>query len=93
MKQLEANQLKFQFFEWLSAHNALTSYIANFCTFYNTDVAQFNDKLYKYDPIYWIDRAFTWMDTPQGHDYWEDLEYEWKKVIWTINRLPQISIY
>lgn len=93
MTEYGKNQLKHQFIEWLKAYEALTIFIENFCCFYNTDWDQFDSKMFKYNPNAWIDRAFTWMDTSQGHDYWQDLDAEWRKIIYTISKLPQISIY
>ena len=93
MKRYEKNQIKYQFIEWLKAHEVLTIFIENFCSFYSTDWDQFDLKMFDFGPNSWIDRAFTWMDTPQGHDYWEDLDSKWRNTIYIINKLPQVSIY
>lgn len=90
---IQKNQLKHQFIEWLKSHEALTIFIENFCNFHHTDWNQFDSKMFKYDPISWIDRAFTWMNTSQRHDYWENLDVEWRCIIYAMNKLPEISIY
>ena len=28
-----------------------------------------------------IDYSFTWSETPQGHDYWEKLHYEYRTML------------
>lgn len=29
--------------------------------------------------------GFIWMDTPEGHDYWKDLDSDWKILIQKLN--------
>lgn len=29
----------------------------------------------------YIDRAFTWSDTKEGHDFWEKLHDEWRDIV------------
>lgn len=36
------------------------------------------DWLVMNDPKDYIDGAFWWHDTPQGHDFWEKLNEKWK---------------
>ncbi len=61
------------FKNFLNINGALLSYITNTLMLGNKSTS-YNQKNY-------INDAFTWASTKQGHAYWEDLYYRWKSHI------------
>lgn len=66
------------FINWLSNRKLLNSFIHNWEE-YNSE--KFTLKLYSQScssyPEYWIDDAFSWTDSHEGYDFWEQRHYEW----------------
>ena len=67
------------FFNWLANRNLLKLFIHNWEE-YNSE--KFTPKRYSKScseyPEYWIDDAFSWADSYEGWDFWEQRHYEWK---------------
>lgn len=41
-------------------------------------------KVVKVQPQRIIDEAFCWAETPQGHGFWQDLHYQWRHKMSTL---------
>ena len=81
------------FFNWLSNRNSLKSFIYNWEK-YNSE--KFTPKRYsksclKY-PEYWIDDAFSWTDSYEGYDFWEQRHYEWRNFCQNNSNFKEIEI-
>lgn len=81
------------FLNWLSNHNSLKSFIYNWEK-YNSE--KFTPKRYskscsKY-PEYWIDDDFSWTDSYEGYDFWEQRYYEWKHFCQNNSNFKEIEI-
>lgn len=67
------------FINWLSKRNLLKSFIRNWEEF---NSKKFTLKLYlrscPKNPKYWIDYAFSWAESYEGFDFWEQCHYDWK---------------
>ena len=59
--------------DFLHYHNAYDNYIKNVIE-YGRDVKYFIEHTGKSS---YISAAFTWESTPQGHDYWSDINKIW----------------
>lgn len=63
------NQAMFiKFVAFLKEQGALESYFKNL---------EFR-RIFEYVPYNWVDAAFVWKDSPQGHDYWSNRAKVWK---------------
>jgi hypothetical protein len=40
-----------------------------------------NEYLIRVGELYLISRAFSWSDNEKGFSYWEDLHFQWYKII------------
>ncbi len=76
MKKSIKNQIKAEFFEFLRENSCASKFCVNrvkhckeerILTFINR--APSNE---------WILTAFAWSDTPQGHKYWENVNFKWE---------------
>ena len=63
------------FIEFLKEHEAYENFIRNLESDpeYSCLDELFNTIYYSE----WISLAFIWKDTPEGHDYWADLDFIW----------------
>jgi hypothetical protein len=71
---VQPNNLPKELVMFLKGHGALKQYRANvaeLCDDYITELPPAKTS--------WLDMVFTWGDTPQGSDYWDDLDTEWDK--------------
>jgi hypothetical protein len=60
--------LRQPFIDFLVAHNCLIKYAIN-------------KSKNPPDPKDWISKAFLWHRTAEGAVYWDDIDFEWQKVI------------
>ena len=81
------------FFNWLSNHNLLKSFIYNWEK-YNCE--KFTLKRYSRScskhPEYWIDDAFSWEESSERYDFWERYHYEWRHFCQCDSHLKEIEI-
>lgn len=66
-----------KFIEFLERNNAWEKFERNFIK-QGKDVRSYKRdcKIYK---LIHISGAFTWTETPEGHDYWEKLHVKWRR--------------
>lgn len=70
--------MKEKFIEFLKTHKAHSGYVRNAKTDHNTTLDNIA-KNWKNRPQNWIGCAFDWDKTPEGRDYWGNLDASWKK--------------
>ena len=69
--------MKEKFIEFLKTHKAHSRYVRNAK---NSNLTlDIITKTSKDTPQGWIARAFTWIKTPEGHDYWRNLDNYWRE--------------
>ena len=81
------------FFNWLSNRNLLKSFIYNWEK-YNSEkftLKRYSRSCPKY-PEYWIDDAFSWAESSEGYDFWEQCHYEWMHFCQFSSNLKEIEI-
>lgn len=81
------------FFNWLSNRNLLKSFIYNWER-YNSEkltLKRYSRSCSKY-PEYWIDDAFSWAESSEGYDFWEQHHYEWRDFCRCSSNLREIEI-
>lgn len=61
----------FEFIIWLQEHNALEAYINNVKGVHAVDMVS---TLSRFLPAETLFNAFIWSETPEGDEYWRDLE-------------------
>ena len=70
------------FFNFLSANNALAQYL-NALHKNRADDPQISKFfLESAPPENWLSGAFSWVTTPQGHEYWKELSNKWRAVLY-----------
>jgi hypothetical protein len=72
--------MKKKFYQFLKDNNILTEFLLNCsakgtCDFLGLKVFK------KKNPKSWIDSAFLWKGTSEGHDYWRNLHGKWQSLI------------
>jgi len=60
--------LRHTFIEFLTERNCLVKYAIN-------------KSKTPTDPKDWISKAFLWHRTAEGHIYWDDIDFEWQKIV------------
>jgi len=60
--------LRPKFIEYLVAHNCLVQYAQN----------KVKSPL---EPKDWTSKAFLWHRTSEGAIYWDDIDFEWQKIV------------
>lgn len=62
--------MKEHFLNWLSLRGCLDEFRANGGGHVLEDEDDFEE---------YINYAFSWVDTPQGHDFWKDIDQAWRR--------------
>lgn len=70
--------MKQKFIEFLKAHNAHESFAQNAL---NDHHALVEDIMQRNRVEVWVSAGFDWGKTPQGQDYWMNLDIEWRNLI------------
>ena len=90
-------ELTLEFLKFLKKHNALKPFKQNVlrtlkrqCSSCITQYTMVNPFVsshilpYEYNSLFGyaiIDQSFVWAATPQGHDYWHELDLEWDNYV------------
>ena len=79
---MKVNKTLELFYKFLEENNALIAWENNYLARQvekgtNRTRAEFFSKMLDTGRYRLIGGAFVWMDTPQGHDYWDDLDRKW----------------
>ena len=80
---MELKKIKRIFFNWLKSKGAYEAYkLAR----HNTNNLRGNPRTNPYyrcylAPTQFINHAFLWRVTREGHDFWDNINYEWKKYL------------
>ena len=72
---------KQQFIQFLKDNNAYEQYVFNFNNReeVRNNICPKSQFFSKTEPIYYVQRAFTWYNTKEGCCFWFNLSVEWKK--------------
>ena len=76
MEALTNRQLIKEFNKFLRENNCASKFYVNRVKQKKESVSKM---LTKVKPILWADIAFTWKRTPQGHDYWGNIDLKWER--------------
>ena len=70
-------------FKFLKRHGVLYKYIRNVCCDESITEEKMKNKdfLLRYLDIYGIEAGFVWRDTPEGEEYWNNLDKEYDRVL------------
>lgn len=72
------------FLLWLKEHDCYERYKENFI---NYDLHHsFSVFISEYSPYSYLSSAFFWVDTSQGWDYWEELNWDWVDYVDSIKK-------
>lgn len=71
----------FLFREFLKKHGVFSDFIANFNNYQGTSYSSISEFFIKTTCScdQWLNYAFCWNDTLQGHNYWSKLHDDWKE--------------
>lgn len=72
--------MKEKFIEFLKATGSYEAFVENLMRDHCATLDGFisrNSNL----PMRWIQGAFTWQETEQGHDYWDSLHETWTDMV------------
>lgn len=72
--------LKKQFINFLKDNDAYSKFTSNLKLRNNGDFNNFI-KSNKTNPVSWISLAFTWINTPEGEDFWLILNNNWQRFV------------
>ena len=81
---MELQKIKRIFFNWLKSKGAYEAYKrARHNTNHLTGIDQATTPYYRCHlvPNHFINHSFTWRTTPEGHDFWDSINYEWRKYL------------
>jgi hypothetical protein len=67
-----------KFAVFLEENNLTTEFVKAFLT-YQYRKLSLEELLARADSSRFIDAAFTWSETAQGHNYWQDLQTNWRE--------------
>lgn len=83
------------FINWLKTKEIYGVYINTWETEYDLSFFYFKDWVHDQEILIpnLIISAFTWSDTEEGQDFWEQYHYEWKCYYKNQTNYPNISIY
>lgn len=73
------------FKQFLVTNNALEGYLAGLAAVKETPGLNFSLKRKVGAPKEFILCAFSWDNTKEGHEYWDDLDLQWFKVCDALN--------
>lgn len=73
--------IKQYFFHFLKQNNVYEQYMNNFNKRekHRNEICPKNQFLSKSEPVNFIDRAFTYSRTKEGHEFWFNLSVKWKR--------------
>lgn len=75
----------YKFYKFLIKRNICEKYIFNVKNFYpfdNEHIIKFlADRIKTNNEIMLISSAFEWGSTQEGHDFWKNIDKEWKKYL------------
>lgn len=84
------------FFNWLDVHGIYDEYIYEWEMDHDLDFS-YSFKNWIQDEeisiLSLIIAAFTWSDTEEGQDFWEDYHCQWQRYYKNQKAYPNISIY
>lgn len=78
------------FIEFLKKHKVLDQYRNNVAPYHGNEL-QFFRNIFKRDPKGYVTGAFLWAGSPEGPDFWKDINQKWqselkKRKLWQIWR-------
>jgi hypothetical protein len=89
---MEYKQIKRIFFNWLKSQDAYEAYkLARHNTNHLVNGHRSGHPYYRYRlvPVQFINHAFTWRLTPEGHDFWDNINCKWRKYLREIETNPK----
>lgn len=89
---MELQKIKRIFFNWLKAQGAYDAYKRarhNNNHLLGMDQAATPYYRYRLVPVQFINHAFTWRLTPEGHDFWDNINCKWRKYLREIETNPK----
>ena len=89
---MELQKIKRIFFNWLKSKGAYEAYKRarhNNNHLLGMDQATTPYYRHRLKPVQFVNHAFTWRDTHEGHDFWDNLNYEWRKYLREIETNPK----
>ncbi len=82
---MKLQKIKRIFFNWLKSKGAYEAYKrARHNTNHLTGIDREVTLYYRHSlerPAQFINHAFTWRSTHEGHDFWDSMNYEWRKYL------------
>ena len=76
---MEYKQIKRIFFNWLKSKGAYEAYkLARHNTNHLKDNPYYRCNLV---PVQFVNHAFTWRETHEGHNFWDQINYEWRQYL------------
>ena len=81
---MELQKIKRIFFNWLKSKGAYEAYkLARHNTNHLVGEARRTTGYYRLPltPFQFINHAFTWRLTPEGHDFWNNISSEWREYL------------
>ena len=64
------------FKEWLEGRGALRPFLCNYLT--RSADPEWKVEVEPWCPVDWINAAFRWTNTREGHDFWDKLDDAWR---------------
>ena len=81
---MQLQKIKRVFFNWLKSKGVYEAYkIARHDTNHLTGIDQATSAYYRHHlkPVQFVNHAFTWRLTHEGHDFWDEINYQWRKYL------------
>lgn len=72
--------MKEKFIQFLKDNNAYDAFVKNCLSDHGTTIDRII-KNWTNDPEKWIFAAFYWINTEEGHDYWNRIEQAWEIIL------------
>lgn len=76
-----------RFSEFLLSHNAFNEFFINFNDYWSQESLTQSNETSSLSPLSYIQFAFSWMNTPQGEKFWNELNHKWYNEIRPQNRV------
>lgn len=70
-----------RFSEFLLSHNAFNEFFINFNDYWTQECLTQSNETSSLSPWSYIQCAFSWMNTPQGGGFWNELNNKWHNEI------------
>lgn len=82
---MKLQKIKRIFFNWLKSKGAYEAYKrARHNTNHLVGEDRVTSSYYRYPltmPVQFVNSAFTWRTTREGHAFWDHINYEWRKYL------------